>query len=134
MYYAIWVDCIVRAKSQPSNQHRWKVISMTLMSLAMFLNLWLVISLIELFIFKRTIYKIDLYFLNSNNKVIAEFLIQFVLPIVILNYLLIFRNDRYVKLIGEYPYRNGKLFLIYFLASLSIPIVLLWIGIIFSRS
>ena len=134
MYNSIWVDCIVKAKSQGPSGHRWKIITMTLMSLAMVLNLLLVINIIQLLILKRTFYAIDLYFLPASLKVPVEFLIRFVLPVVAINYLLIFRNDRYQKLISKYPYRNGNLFLGYFLGSIALPIVLLWIGIIASHA
>ena len=133
MFNAIWVDCIIRVKSQESNQHSWKTITMILMSVAMVLNFLLVINIIQLFILKRTVYTIDLNFLSPKLKTSVEFLIRFVVPVVAMNYLLIFRNDRYQKLITKYPYRNGNLFLTYFLGSIAVPIVLLWIGIIVSH-
>ena len=133
MYYAIWVDCLVRLKSQPANQHRWKGIAMTLMSLAMFLNFWLVVNFIELAIFKRPVYRIHLEFMTGNSKKITEFLMQFVLPVLIMNYMLIFRNNRYEKLIEKYPYRDGRLFLTYFLVSMATPIIVLWLIVIFNQ-
>ena len=99
----------------------------------MVLNFLLVVNIIQLFILKRTLYTVDLYFLPAILKTKAEFLLRFVVPVVLINYLLIFRNDRYQKLIKRYPYRNGKLFLAYFLCSLGVPVVLLWVGIIASH-
>ena len=134
MYNAIWVDCILRVKSQDSNKDKWKTVAMALMSVAMVFNFLLIINITQLVILKRTFYTIDLYFLSGKLKTLTEFTLRFIVPVVLINYLLIFRNDRYQKLIERYPYRDGKLFLAYFLCSIAVPVVLLWVGIIVSHA
>jgi len=106
---------------------------MILMTIAMDFNLILFMTLLEKFVLKVYFYKIDLSFLPSRLNNILNHIVLFILPCLALNYLLILRNNRYEKLLSKYPYYKGKLFLWYFLISMGLPIVLLWIGILFSR-
>ncbi len=39
LYYKIWIDCIVRGRSQENNKKNWKVMSILFMTLAMSFNL-----------------------------------------------------------------------------------------------
>jgi hypothetical protein len=55
----------------------------------------------------------------------------FILPNVLLNYFLIFRNNRYEMLLTKYKSYNGKLFISYFLASLALPLLLIVVGKLF---
>ncbi len=57
------------------------------------------------------------------------FVILFVGPPLLLNYLLIFRNQRYKKLIKKYKYHDGKLGVTFLLLALFIPVIALWLGI-----
>jgi len=52
---------------------------------------------------------------------------------ILINYFLIFYNSKYINLLNKYPYNKGKLFLYYFLCSMFIPIIALWINIIFLK-
>lgn len=35
LYYQIWVDCILKAKSRPQNKNDWKIYTLIFMSMAM---------------------------------------------------------------------------------------------------
>jgi hypothetical protein len=133
LYYRIWVDCIKRAKSLPANKYNWPVASMLFMSMAMIFNFALFMVILQSNILGCYFYKLDVSFLSKYSSNIVSFLLLFVLPVVIVNYLLIFRKKRYKMLMNKYPYYNGKLFIIYLTVSLLLPVILLWIGIIFSR-
>jgi len=133
IYYRIWVDCIQRAKMQSGNKESWQTITFFFMTLSMSANFVLIMTFLERSVFKRYFYKVDFSFLPTRINNLLAYLFLFILPCVIVNYLLIFRKKRYQKLIHKYPYYNGKLFITYFSISLLLPIVLLWVGIIFFK-
>jgi hypothetical protein len=131
LYYRIWVDCITRAKSRPQNQNNWPSFCMAFMSISMFLNLIVIMTLIQKHVIKQYFYYIKLDFLPKYTNNVVSGIILFVAPCVLLNYFLIFNKHRYKVLLQKYPSRyNGKLFLTYFLISLGLPFVLLFGGLI----
>ncbi len=132
LYYRIWVDCIKRARQQPANRENWPVGTMISMTLAMSFNFILIMTLLEKFVFKKYFYKIDFEFLPGRINNVLAFIFLFILPCLIINYLLIFMNKRYEKLLKRYPYYIGKLFIIYFLISMMFPIILLFGSILLS--
>lgn len=126
LYYSIWVDCIVKARQ--SKEKTWKVVAIILMTTAMALNFLLLVNLIEIWLFGHSLFGLEISLLPERSRQIAEFLLQFVAPWVVMNYFLIFRKERYKKLIAKYPDKNGQLFASYFAISIFVPIALLWIG------
>ena len=133
LYYRIWVDCISRLWSREDLKKNWQLKSMLLMSISMTFNFVLFMALLQRQIIGCYFYKLDLPFLSDYENNAFTILILFILPCVILNYLLIFKGKRYERLVDKYPYKNGKLFLYYFLISMLLPITLLWIGILFLK-
>jgi hypothetical protein len=132
LYYKIWVDCILRLKSIDTNKTDWKYKSMAIMSLAMGFNFILIMVLLQKNVFGY-FYEINFQILTGFQNYVLTMLILYFLPCILINYLLIFRGDRYLKLIDKYPYRNGKLSFTYFLISIFLPIILIWGGIILSK-
>ncbi len=133
LYYRIWVDFIKRALQDPANRSNWKQAGMLFITLAMASNLILIMTILERHVLKRTIYTIDFSFLPSRANSVLSYIVLFILPCWITNYLLIFRNKRYLKLLERYPDYNGKLAASYCVISFMLPIVLLSIGFIFFR-
>lgn len=132
VYYTIWTDCIKKIQTVPASKANWKFITLVFMSTLMGLNLmFLSVILPNQFLWNFLNYlKID-YFKGNTLDTLFNGLIQFMLPMLIINYLLIFRNDRYKKIIDNYNFYNGKYFLKYLLASLWIPFVLLIAGMLY---
>lgn len=130
LYYSIWVDCLVRIKAQPSNEKDWRVKAMAVMTAAMTFNWLLVIKVTEFAIVRHHFYEINFYFLPDELGTLLEFFILFIAPWLILNYLLIFRCERYKELLAKYPHKDGRLFLTYFLSSIIVPIALMWSAIL----
>lgn len=131
LYYSIWTDCILRAKSQPQNHNNWKGYTLLFMSMSMAINLITLMAILQRNILHKSFYNIEFSISQSSKlNALISFIILFLLPPIILNYLLIFRNNRYKQIIGKYKYYNGKLFAKYFLGSLILPFVLLLIGYI----
>lgn len=133
LYYSIWVDCIQRARSRSENLRDWKWKSLLFMTTAMCLNLLLVMVAVQELVSNR-FYHLQIPAIPKLLSSVISFLVLFALPPLLLNHVLIFRNDRYKSLIERYPYRHsGKLFLAYFMVSLFLPLVLVWSGIIWHR-
>jgi hypothetical protein len=129
LYYRIWVDSIIRIRSIKKNKTDWQFKSMVGMTTAMTFNFILIISLFQREILKFRFYEINISSLSVTQNSIITIILLYIIPCIFLNYLLIFRGKRYEKLIERYPYYNGKLYLSYFLISLLLPIILMWVGI-----
>lgn len=129
LYYRIWVDVIQRAKSRPENRENWPMGTMIFMTISMSLNLSLFMTILQKHILGIYFYEIELNFLPKDLCNVTSFAVLFVLPCVLINYFLIFYRHRYEKLLKKYPYKDGKLFLTYFLISMFLPLFLLIIGI-----
>ena len=130
LYYKIWTDCILRARSIRANKHNWKQMTMIFMTISMTLNFMLIMTILQKNILNNYFYQINFNFLPKLIENVLSFAILFILPPTILNYLLIIRNDRYAKIIKKYRYHGGKLFLTYFMISMFLPLALLLLGII----
>ncbi|WP_345165804.1 hypothetical protein [Nibribacter koreensis] len=127
-YYQIWIDGIVKMRSRPQNAGVWKYYMMAFTGMAMALNLLVFVSIL------RDQLQTDFYDLSIHTPLgekvngFLEFFIPYLLPCILLNYGLIFYKDRYKRLLGNYKTYDGKLWAIYFIASLSLPFVLLAIA------
>ena len=106
---------------------------MIFMTLAMTANLGLIMTIFERFILKKSFYNINFSFLPRRVNDVLDYLILFILPCFVINYLLIYRNKRYEKLFELYPNYNGKLAASYIAISFMVPVILLLIGFLFFR-
>ncbi|MCL2291302.1 MAG: hypothetical protein FWC34_11480 [Bacteroidetes bacterium] len=136
IYYKIWVDNILRLRSQKQNKDTWQEWSMIIMTAAMTANFMLFMAIFERHILGFSFYEFNIV---SPNVVPIEgandflnTLVLFVLPCFVINYLLIFRKKRLKKLIRKYKYPNyhGKLAATYVLISFLLPLVLIFGNII----
>jgi len=127
------VDCIKRARQQPENRHDWKIGTMIFMAVAMSFNLGVVMMVLQKYFFTNYFYKLKFPFFPERINSAISYLILYIFPCIVLNYLLIFKNQRYKELLEKYPYHNGKLFIVYFLISVPVPAILLLGAVIFSR-
>jgi hypothetical protein len=108
-------------------KHSWQEKSLTAMSLAMTLNFALIAAIIQRHVLGKQFLQIRFPQIPLYLSNVLSFVILFVVPSLLLNYLFIFHNTRYEKLIVRYPNYNGGFFTTYFLLSLFVPVVLLWI-------
>lgn len=131
LYYSIWVDCIFKARQ--SNERTWKLITMILMTTAMSLNFLLLVNLVEVGLIGHPLFRLEFRGLPERARQITEFLLQFVVPWIAINYFLILRKGRYRRLIAKYPNKNGQLFARYFAISIFVPIAVLWIAMFWGR-
>jgi hypothetical protein len=131
IYYKIWVDLIVKARSIPANKNNWKRFTMIFMSMAMALNFMLLMAILQRKLLGVSFYhlKVDV-FPGTKLDAFISFFILFLFPMLLINYFLIFRNNRYELILEKYKSYNGKLFISYFLVSLILPLSLIVIGMI----
>lgn len=134
MYYKIWVDVIVFEKSKRGKDINWKTISLISVSILQGLNLLVLLYLVR----RLTHHKMpvllpisifNMYLLNDFVSIILTFFV----PFVILNYLLIFYNERYVELLKRYPDHKGKLYRTYFLWSVGIIVIPILFNLVFIK-
>jgi hypothetical protein len=125
------VDLIIRAKSQPGNKNNWKTMTLLYMTIIMAVDLLFIMVIIQKAILGYYFYKLEITGLPQKIGNLVSFVILFIGPPLVLNYMLIFRNRRYNKLIRKYEYHNGKLAVTYMLLGLFIPVITLLFALIY---
>lgn len=106
-YYLYWVDAIISIKTKNPKRRDWKFSLFTYTIICNALNFFTIDALLNLLGVETFLIKIDILPLPMLNS-FAGFVIQYASPFILLNYFLIFHNERYKKLIEIYPHRNGK--------------------------
>lgn len=131
-YYKIWVDAILFAKSNKAESQSWKVFTMIQISILQGLNLATLLLLIRAFSNRkfRVVLPVGIFNVTIVDVAIS-LLLTFFLPFVILNYLLIFSNDRYNQLINTYKSTSRKWYLWYAAITLGIFFIPYIVKIIF---
>lgn len=132
LYYSVWTDGIKRMQERfPGTNLYWKFILMLFMVLAfggfsMFFYAfigrmiglpWPQLNLIENQFVEKTL----------------SALVFFMLPWFIVHYYLVLWKNKYLNFMPKYKYRNGKLFINFFLTIIFVPLFLLIIGIIVAK-
>ena len=120
-YYKIWADAIALEKANKERRDSWKLFTIIPMSVLQGINLFTLLVLIRALSQKRypIVFPMDVFKGRGYNSVLSIILTYF-LPFVIINYLLIFYNNRYEKLINKFGDRKGKLYKTYALVSIAI--------------
>lgn len=129
IYYLIWVDGLLKLKSIPKNRLMWKFYGYSFISMAMALNIALLMAILQRNIIEKTFYQlsVDIFPGTKADSFISFFILYLAFPLFI-NYVLIFRNNKYEKLFKKYKYYNGKLCVSYLMISYFLPFFLLLIG------
>jgi hypothetical protein len=126
LYYSIWVDFIIRARSQPANKADWPQKTILIMSVCMAFNFVLIMYVLQQYIIGKFFYTLNLNPLPRQLDYFLNFAILFFLPCLAINYFLIFARKRYEVLLRKYRYRKGRLFIVYASVSIWLPIILVW--------
>lgn len=123
LYYKIWVDAIVYEKTKHGDMRNWKLYTLIPISVLQGINLLTVFFGLSTFNIKLDIFfDLNLFPGEMLDGFLSGFITLF-LPFLILNYLLVFHRKKYDDLIERYDYRNGKLYMIYFLTTILIFIL-----------
>ena len=131
-YYRIWVDAITVERSKKGEQGSWKAFTIIPMSILQGINLLTFIFLIRIITHGGVpvVLSFNIFRERALNTFLAGALTFFV-PFVILNYLLIFYNQRYNDLIRIYRDSKGRLYRKYFLITIGVIVIPLVIKLIF---
>ena len=123
IYYKIWTDAINQARARKTPGEAWKLMPLMSMSVLMGLNL------LALFLFLHALnhsllllFPVHIFETTGYNTGISIILTYF-LPFVILNYLLVFNNNRYEAIAQNYRSKNNKLYRNYALISIGIVVI-----------
>lgn len=126
IYYLICVDAIVKTKEV--NNHNWKFA--TIMYLSAFSSLYFM----SLIVILEKLFPNDIcfsIFTASQLKDLAYVKMQAVLlyfvPMLLLNYLLIFFNNRYERLLLKYKSSRGKYITWFMLSSIALVLICIFI-------
>jgi hypothetical protein len=124
LYYKIWVDAIAATKAKKAEVASWKLYTLAPMSFLPGINLF------TFFLWMKTLVNHRLpLFLPINifdYRLVNDFIsivVTLFAPFIILNYLLIFSNERYRRLLKQYPAYKGKLYKKYALISLGLLVI-----------
>ena len=124
LYYKIWVDAIAKEQSKKVEGRNFKLYTLIPISLLQGINLLTFFYWMKVIVNRSLplFFGVNIFHARLINDFIAIVLTLFI-PFVILNYLLIFSNDRYEELLKEYRNQDGKLYRKYTLISLGLLII-----------
>lgn len=129
LYYMIWVDCLLRLRSLPKNSGVWKLYGLTFMSMAMAINLIVIMTILESHVIGQSFYNLDFnFFPGEKLDSLAKFFLLYLAFPLCLNYLMIFRGNRFEKLFLRYKSYDGKLAVSYLMFSYFSPFLLMFIA------
>jgi hypothetical protein len=124
LYYKIWVDAIAATKAKQAGAASWKLYTLVPMSLLAGINLFTFFLWMKTLVNKRLplVLPVNIFDYRLINDFISIIVTLFI-PFVILNYLLIFSNERYQRLSKQYATHGGKLYKKYTLISLALLVI-----------
>lgn len=101
-YYMVWADAILSFKKHHPFRKDWKFTLLFYITWIQALNWWVIIIWLKFFdILNVPLLRIDIFPGELLDDFLA-FTIEFALPFGILNYFLIFHNNRYKKITEKY--------------------------------
>lgn len=126
LYFKIWADVIIKIRNNPLRKEDWKLMVQIYMATAMALNLMFLFAILQRNILHFSFYDIEINLFSSKilNDLISGFILFF-LPPLLINYLLVFKNEKYLMLIEKYKSQNINYFFGYFFTSLFLPLIVL---------
>ncbi|MDP9077552.1 MAG: hypothetical protein M3O71_09040 [Bacteroidota bacterium] len=132
LYYRIWADAIISQKAKKTEQTSWKLYTLIPLSLIMGINLFTFFYWMRVIVDRNLLLYMPVNVFNAHplNSFISV-VITFIIPFVLLNYLVIFNNDRYNEVLKKYHHTCGKLYRKYVLYSLGIAIIPIVINVMF---
>lgn len=132
LYYRIWVDAIKHGQNKRNRESGWKTMLMVIMCILQGLNLLVLLYVLRWVSGGRMPIVLPWgLFHNRGYNVMLSMILTFFVPFLILNYLLIYYNNRYQQLVAIYPDSGGKLYGRYAMISLGLIVVPLILKFVF---
>jgi len=102
IYYLIWSDAILSIKKHHPHKSNWEIAIFVFITSMHAFNLWMVLLWLKYFkVLVLPSFSIDVFPGDTIDGFLA-FTIEFASPFIMLNYFLIFHNNRYEKIIEKY--------------------------------
>jgi len=129
IYYTIWADLIIdyRKRKPDISEKALKKELLTIISIVNAINIRIFIFIL----YKINILKIETIHLSllpsERINYGLSFIIQYFVPLVVLNYLLVFRKNRYLTFIDKYQTsknNSGKIYVISVLVFANIALII----------
>jgi hypothetical protein len=132
IYYKIWVDAIVSEKNKKGDEGNWKAFTIIPMSILQGINLLTFLFLLRIITHGGVpiVLSLNIFRERALNTFLAG-TFTFFIPFVIINYLLVFYNQRYQLLMKTYSGSAGKLYRNYFLITVGVIAIPLLLKLIF---
>jgi hypothetical protein len=128
LYYQLWADGIINSASYKRNELGWKNKVFWLITMANSFNIVVIYLLLQRFDIQIYRFEINIFGRSLIKNVLEGFL-NFCFPIALINYFMIFKNDKYISIIKRYKDYKGVYAITYTLSSilvLVLTIIVLW--------
>lgn len=130
LYYKIMVSAIYTAKNSSVYYDIWKFTSSLCFAFATAIYSMFLYLLLNNYFFPNSLNFLKINIINGKYNFILNMLIYFIIPIIIINYILLFKDEKYKVLIKKYNKNyNKKLFVWY----LMIAIIFMYITLFLKR-
>lgn len=127
LYYNLWVDAIRFETEKHGSFRNWKPYVMAGITFCQGLNLATILFWMSTWIKMRFFIPVNLFPGTILDGAISG-LVTLFLPFLIINYLLIFKNRKYERLLKKYHHKNGKRYIAYFIISFGAFVIPILIG------
>jgi len=68
LYYLIWVDVILKAKSQSANKNKWQVMTMIFMTACMAVDFLFLVTIFEKYIIGHYFYELEIPIIPKGDR------------------------------------------------------------------
>ena len=119
-YYALWADAINYERYKNGGGRNWKAFTFCAMSLLHSFNLMALYSAILLFTGFNITDRVTKSFEFLSSSLLINFgwaISTLFIPSMIIVYFLVFHKKRYEYIIKHYPFRKGRIMLIYYVLT-----------------
>ena len=123
----------MRLKSQPENKNNWLALSTVFMPVNMAFDLLFLMMAYQKYFLGYFFYELEIPGIIPEVGKPLSFAVRYVGPPLLLNYVLVLRNNRYERLMQKYEYHEGKLFVAYMAIALFVPLVSLLLAMYFGK-
>ena len=132
LYYKIWAVAIKYHKAQQGDEISWKPFAIISISTLQGINLFALLLLLRLLSGGRFLILFPMHIFNiSGINTMCSILLSFFAPFILINYLLIFYNNKYQEVLKNYGDTNSKLYRNYALISVGIIAIPLIFKLVF---
>ena len=112
LYYLIWADSIQSIRKNQPNKKDWKISIFLIITIMHSFNLWIIVLWLRYFGVHIPLIDLNLFPGHMIDSFLS-FAIEFASPFILLNYFLVFRNNRYIKIVEKYKNLKFKYCLYY---------------------